>query len=317
MPPPSENSADKALLAERLRKRVDCLAGLIGPRHLGKPAAFEAAAGYVEREFRAIGETVEREWYEVDGRPVSNVVVTRTGTTRPGEVVILGAHYDTVSSTPGADDNASAVAVLIEATRQLHALSPQRTVRFVAFACEEPPHFYTDTMGSQVHARGCRARNERIVGMLCLEMVGYYTTAPGSQQAPPGIPRWLRWAFPKRGDFLAAVGNMRSLRLLWNFRRGFKQATRFLNFAPRSNFGDPPVGQQLLLGPGLPGPDADRHQLPAQSALPRSQRYSRDTRLRTDGRSDTRRCGRGEPTGAVSIVRFDYTALADMTHFEW
>src|SRR6185295_3353777 len=82
-------------------------------------------------------------------------------------------------------------------------------------------------MGSQAYARECRLRNERIVGMLCLEMVGYYTTEPGSQKLPPGIPRWLRWAFPKRGDFPAAVGNFKSLRLLWNFRRGFRSLSRF------------------------------------------------------------------------------------------
>jgi len=227
MQPAQHTPDDRSQLVERLRTHVDCLAGLIGPRHLGKPAAFDAAATYVERAFEAFGGSVEREWYDVNGRQVSNVVVTRRGTKRPDEIVILGAHYDTVSSTPGADDNASAVAVLIEAARQLHASSPERTVRFISFACEEPPHFYTQTMGSQIHARGCRSRNEQVVGMLCLEMVGYYTTEPGSQKLPPGIPRWLRWAFPKRGDFLAAVGNFRSLRLLWNFRRGFRSLSRF------------------------------------------------------------------------------------------
>jgi hypothetical protein len=74
-------------------------------------------------------------------------------------------------------------------------------------------------------------RNEKIRGMLCLEMVGYFSTEPGSQQIPPGIPRAIHWAFPKRGNFLAAVGNMRSWRLLWQFRRGFKRAVRFPLFS--------------------------------------------------------------------------------------
>jgi hypothetical protein len=97
----------------------------------------------------------------------------------------------------------------------------------VAFACEEPPHFYTDTMGSEVYARQCRVREEKIIGMLCLEMVGYYRTEPNSQQIPHGIPRFLHWAFPGRGNFLAAVGNLPSWRLGWTFRRGFKRAVRF------------------------------------------------------------------------------------------
>ena len=104
-------------------------------------------------------------------------------------------------------------------------------MRFEAFACEEPPHFFTETMGSQVYARQCRERCEKVVGMLCLEMVGYYTTEPNSQLVDEQIPRFLRWVFPRRGDFLAAVGNVRSWRLGWTFRRGFKRAVRFPLFS--------------------------------------------------------------------------------------
>jgi len=225
------NDADPRQLAERLHTHVDRLAGLIGPRHLGKPVALEAAATYIEREFQNAGEVVERQWYDVGRQRASNLIVERRGTIRPKEIVVLGAHYDTVSTTPGADDNASAVAVLIETARLLRSSTPRRTVRYVAFACEEPPHFYTDTMGSQVYARGCRQRNEQVIGMLCLEMVGYFTTALGSQRIPPAIPKALRWAFPRRGDFLAAAGNLRSWRLAWSFRRGFKRGTRFPLFS--------------------------------------------------------------------------------------
>jgi Zn-dependent M28 family amino/carboxypeptidase len=218
-------------VAERLRTHVDRLAGLIGPRHLGKPAALEAAATYIEREFQALGPTVERQWYETQSKKTCNLVVERPGTKRRDEIVILGAHYDTVSTTPGADDNASAVGVLIETARILHETTFRRTVRFVAFTCEEPPHFNIGTMGSQVYARACRERNENIRGMLCLEMVGYFTDAEGSQALPPAIPKRLRWLFPKRGDFLAAAGNLRSWRLAWSFRRGFKGAVRFPLFS--------------------------------------------------------------------------------------
>jgi Zn-dependent M28 family amino/carboxypeptidase len=218
-------------LVERLAQHVDRLAGLIGPRHLGKPAAFSAAAELVERELADAGYSVVREAYQAHGHDVANLVAELPGGKRKDEVVIVGAHYDTVESTPGADDNASGVAVLIEVARTMRHRRPARTVRFVGFACEEPPHFYTGEMGSQVHARLCRARGERIRGMLCLEMVGYYLAEPGCQQVPESIPRSLHKAFPRRGNFLAAVGNLRSWRLLWRFRRGFKRAVRFPLFS--------------------------------------------------------------------------------------
>ncbi len=153
---PTNTDADPRQLAERLRTHVDRLAGLIGPRHLGKPVALEAAATYIEREFQAFGSTVERQWYETQGQQTCNLVVERLGTKQPKQIVILGAHYDTVRTTPGADDNASAVAVLIETARLVCRTSFRRTVRFVAFTCEEPPHFNIGTMGSQVYARACR-----------------------------------------------------------------------------------------------------------------------------------------------------------------
>ena len=218
-------------LAEHLIRHVDRLAGFIGPRHLGQPRALAAAAQLVERELTDAGYSVERQNYNVAGQEVANLVAELPGGRRKDEVVVVGAHYDTISTTSGADDNASAVAVLIEASRLMRNLKPKRTVRFVSFPCEEPPHFYTDNMGSQVYARRCRERGEQIKGMLCLEMVGYYSTERGSQRVPDSIPRFLHPAFPKRGNFLAAVGNLRSWRLSWTFRRGFKRAVRFPLFS--------------------------------------------------------------------------------------
>jgi len=223
------------VLADRLRTHVDRLAGLIGPRPMSNEVRVDATVTYIERQLTALGLTVEREWYDLGGRRVCNLVANLAGSGRGSvgqDVVLLGAHYDTVSSTPGADDNASAVAVLIEAARLLAgSFRPRRTIRFVSFACEEPPYFHTGDMGSQVHARRCRERGERIRGMLCLEMVGYFSSEPNSQQIPDGIPGWLRWAFPKTGNFLAAVGNLASWRLVWSFRRGFKRGTRLPLFS--------------------------------------------------------------------------------------
>src|SRR6476659_7959728 len=192
-------------LVENLRQHVDRLAGLIGPRHVGTPKALEAAATLVERELSAPGYTVERQWYLAQGHSVANLIAEIPGTSRADQIVLLGAHYDTVPTTPGADDNASAVAVLIEVARMLRGCCPKRTIRFVAFACEEPPHYFTNEMGSQVYAHDCRNRGQRIIGMLCLEMVGYFLSAKGTQRVPDAIPKFLHWAFPRRGNFLAAV----------------------------------------------------------------------------------------------------------------
>ncbi len=231
MTEPGENERE---LVERLRLHVDRLAGLIGPRHVGRPAALAASATLIERELTGTGYEVERHTYAVGNMEVANLVATLEAPStsrRRNEIVVLGAHYDTTPATPGADDNASAVAVLLEVARLLSGLQPRRTIRFVAFPCEEAPHFHSGEMGSQFYASQCQARNEQIIGMLCLEMVGYYSTLPGSQRVPSAIPKFLRWAFPRRGDFLAAVGNLRSWRLLWEFRRGFKGAVRFPLFS--------------------------------------------------------------------------------------
>ena len=215
-------------LVESLKRHVDRLAGLIGPRHLGAPRSFAAAATFVQRELAGAGYDIEIQPYQVVGQhEVANIVAALPGNRRRDEIVVVGAHYDTVFYTPGADDNASAVAVLIEVARLMRPLRPARTIRFVSFACEEPPYFHTGDMGSQVYARQCRTRGEHIHGMLCLEMLGYYTNEPHSQQIPPGIPRFVHRFLPHRGNFLAAVGNLRAWRLLWQFRRGFKRAVRF------------------------------------------------------------------------------------------
>ena len=218
-------------LAARLHDHVELLAGRIGPRHFGVPSALDATVALITRELESGGYDVQRQPYPVEPHEAVNLVAELPGRDRPDQIVVLGAHYDTVETTPGADDNASAVAVLLECARMLRDCGPRRTIRFVAFACEEPPHFGTGDMGSQVYARRCRVANERIVGMLCLEMVGFFSSEPGSQQIPEELPRWTRPLFPKRGDFLAAVGNLRSLRLCWAFRRGFKRSVRFPLFS--------------------------------------------------------------------------------------
>ena len=222
-PSPAPQLSD---LEQSLRRHVDTLAGLVGPRHMGQPSSIEATKAYIHRELSALGDRVDRETYPVNHLEAQNLFIQRPGRNRPEEIVILGAHYDTVHCTPGADDNASAVAVLIEVARLMRGEPTRRSTRYVAFANEEPPHFYLETMGSQIHARGCRSRNERITGMICLEMVGYFTDKPGTQKYPSQIPSPIRKCLPSTGNFLGIVSNFRSLPLLRSVRKGFKKADR-------------------------------------------------------------------------------------------
>jgi acetylornithine deacetylase/succinyl-diaminopimelate desuccinylase-like protein len=174
---------DSSGTESRLRAHVGALAGTIGERHLLRPRALAAAADYIDAAWRAQGYVPERETFTVDGLDCANLVITRPG--RRDELLLIGAHYDTVRGSPGADDNASGVAALLELSRAFTAVVPSLTVRFVAFTNEEPPFFFTHQQGSVVHAIAARARGERIALMISLEMLGYFDDRPGSQRYPP------------------------------------------------------------------------------------------------------------------------------------
>ena len=212
---------ERAEVETQLRSHVDTLARLIGPR--ASASSLQATRSYLRQQWT--GESIREELFEAHQRDGLNLIIERRGTKRPEQIVLLGAHYDTVTTTPGADDNASAVAMLLEVVRLLADHRGHRTVRYVAFDAEEPPHFYMNSMGSQSHARQCRSRDESIVAMICLEMVGYFRNEPNSQTVPESISRPLRRLFPSRGNFLAAVGNPKSAMLNWRFRRGFKRTS--------------------------------------------------------------------------------------------
>jgi Zn-dependent M28 family amino/carboxypeptidase len=152
-----------------------------------------------------------------------NLEVTLPGTERGSEIIVVGAHYDTVRGSPGADDNASGVATLIEIARTLRPLALRRTVRLVAFVNEEPPFFFTRRMGSWIYASAARRRGDDIRLMLSLEMLGCYSDAPASQSYPP----LLRWFYPDRGNFVAFVSNLRSRRALDAAVRAFRSRSDF------------------------------------------------------------------------------------------
>ena len=211
------------VLEARLMAHVQMLGRTIGERHLGRPEALGAAAEYIRQAWTAQGLAVTEEPFTVGGQPCLNLVTQITGRQPSGEILVVGAHYDTVPGSPGANDNGTGVAALLEMSRQLRDLPLARTVRLVAFVNEEPPNFLTDEMGSRVHARGARRRGERIVGMVSLETIGYYSGARGSQRYPP--PFGL--LYPDTGNFLTVVGNLASRPLVVDFMTQFMSATDF------------------------------------------------------------------------------------------
>jgi Zn-dependent M28 family amino/carboxypeptidase len=195
---------------ETLRRHVAVLAGAIGERNLFHPAKLRDAATFIEEAWRHQGYRVAPQAYEVDGVRCANLEVERRGKEWPAQIVVVGAHYDSMLGSPGADDNASGVAALLELSRRLVDVEPDRTIRLVAFVNEEPPFFQTEAMGSRRYARAARARGDDIRAMVALETIGYFSEAKGSQHYPP----LMRLCYPARGNFVAFVSNVRSRHLL-------------------------------------------------------------------------------------------------------
>lgn len=205
-----------------LRSIVAELAGEIGARPFRDLPRLEAAAGRIESRLAACGLTVFSQSFVYDGRTYRNLVAELTGTEAPQKILVVGAHYDTVSDSPGADDNASGVAGLIGLARALAAAPLKKTVRFVAFALEEPPVYRSRNMGSYHYAESLKRSGSEVEGMVCLEMIGYFTDRPGSQHYP--LP-FMNRAFPKTGNFIAIVGNRRSAKFTRRLAEGFRSAT--------------------------------------------------------------------------------------------
>ncbi|MFQ5545883.1 MAG: M28 family peptidase [Acidiferrobacterales bacterium] len=210
-----------ASLTARLRAHVETLAGAIGERNLTHFLALTQAADYIEQTWRNQGYIVTRHEYETRSKKVANLEITRQG--QSPEIVVVGAHYDSVFGSPGANDNGSGVAAMLELSGDLAKEQPQRTVRFVAFVNEEPPFFKTEAMGSRQYVKMARARGDVIRAMLCLETIGYYRDEPDSQQYPAPLGLF----YPDTGNFIGFVSNLRSRALLGQVVAAFRTASDF------------------------------------------------------------------------------------------
>lgn len=206
---------------DRMGAGIEHLAGAIGERNVDHPDALVRAADWIKSEFAEAG-FAPQEWpYQVGSVTCTNIEVNHPGTT--GDIVLVGAHYDSAQGTPGANDNGSGVVALLALARELHGRTFARSIRFVAFANEEPPHFRTADMGSRVYAHDARTRGDRITAMLSLETMGSYFQEDHTQKYP--FP--LSLVYPSQGNFIAFVGNVASRELVRRAVGTFRQRGAF------------------------------------------------------------------------------------------
>jgi hypothetical protein len=202
-------SLDEVKLRDELRANVDVLGSQIGERNVNHYPQLQAAAEFIENSFVRAGLQPHRDTYTLNSLPCHNIVAEITGSS--AEIVVIGAHYDSVFGAPGANDNGSGVAATLALARRFARRSMSKTLRFVAFVNEEPPFFQTEQMGSFVYASRCKQRGDKIAAMVSLETIGYFSDAPHSQSYPaPG----LDFLYPTTGNFIGFVGDLRSRALL-------------------------------------------------------------------------------------------------------
>ena len=216
-------TAAQSEMAARLRARVTAIAA--APRNVGHPAALERAALYLERDLQALGYAVRRQPFQADGRQVRNLEAVIEPARADAATLVVGAHYDSYRNSPGANDNGTGTAAVLELARLLADLRGRATIRIrlVLFVNEEPPFFKTGLMGSRVYADRLAQSGENVLGMLSLETLGYYSDAPGSQHYPTP----LSMLYPDTGNFVAFVGSVSSRAFVRRTVRDFRALAPF------------------------------------------------------------------------------------------
>jgi Zn-dependent M28 family amino/carboxypeptidase len=217
----------------RLEAHVRMLSETLAPRDEGHPENLDRAAAYLRKEFeRANAVAVSEQPFGVRGETYRNVIASFGPRTK--ELIVVGAHYDTAGALPGADDNASGVAGLIELAYLFGRTPPAARVELVAFALEEPPYFRSPSMGSAVHAASLRAQGFAVRAMMSLEMIGYFNDQPDSQQYPVSA---LKAFYPSQGNFIVVVGKMDQGRIVRRVKKAMSEASPLPVYsinAPRS-----------------------------------------------------------------------------------
>lgn len=210
-------------LKSALEKNLHKLAVEIGERNYSKYAQLINTANFIADKFSGFGYQVRRQNYEVDNQQFENLEVEIQGSYQPEQIVVIGGHYDSVFNCPGANDNGTGTAAVLELAKAFAGKKISRTLRFVEFVNEEPPFFMTTNMGSLVYAKKCRQNQENIVAMLSLETIGYYSDKLGSQKFPPGLDSF----YPSTGNYITFVSNLKNRKLVCDVISSFRSHTNF------------------------------------------------------------------------------------------
>lgn len=228
-----------------LKRQILGLTNIQPNRHFAHIASLNKAADFIEAEFNDVGYELQRQTYKVFGREVHNLsAFYGKSDSLPKPRLVIGAHYDVCEDLPGADDNGSGVVGLLQLARLLHEQGPVLPfeIELVAYTLEEPPFFRTDQMGSHMHALSLKKNEVDVLGMICLEMIGYFDDAKGSQDYPVGL---LKAFYPNRGDFITVVGKLSNGGLLRKVKKGMKSnsdiSVKSINspaFVPGIDFSD-------------------------------------------------------------------------------
>lgn len=216
-------TAEQIQLKDELIRDVQTLAGQIGQRNTFHYEKLNAAADYIEKSLTESNYKVRRQEFLADGKKCYNLEAEVCGSKSPEKIIVVGAHYDSVYGSPGANDNGSGVAATLALARRLVAKPAVCTLRFVLFANEEPPFYHTDEMGSLVYARECKNTNENIVAMLSLETLGCYSNQPHSQKYP--FP--FNLFYPSTGNFVGFVANVSNGGLVRKVTKSFRKNCPF------------------------------------------------------------------------------------------
>jgi hypothetical protein len=210
-------------LQNLLRQDVQKIAIRIGIRNEIYYENLNSARTFLASELTQLGYQVKQQEYKIKGKSYYNLEVERLGTEKPNEIILIGGHYDSALHSPGANDNGTGAAATLELARIFAKRSTKRTIRFVEFVNEEPPFFQTENMGSLVYAKQMGQRKEKVVAMLSLETMGYFSDTEGSQKYPFPIGLF----YPNQGNFIAFIGNLNSGDLVRRSIRSFRRHTQF------------------------------------------------------------------------------------------
>ncbi|MBD3288871.1 M28 family peptidase [candidate division KSB1 bacterium] len=214
---------DLKLIRKNLYHHVDVLSNQIGERTIANEGSLQKTVDYIWEQMQRSSLELERVNFSFEGHTFTNIVAEKKGSSADDQIILIGAHYDTVEDSPGADDNATGIAALLEMVRLFDEFDNRRTYRFVAFALEEPPYHGTPQMGSHMYAELCQQRCDNVLFMTSLEMLGYFLNKENSQRYPQ--PQ-LALKHPSRGNFISVVGDEESKPLVKTVSKTIANFTR-------------------------------------------------------------------------------------------